>query len=127
MAMKYFAGKSPDYIILETGLGGRLDATNIIRKPAVCVITSIGLDHMEYLGSTYAEIAAEKAGIIKPDVPVVWMRDRNDVAEVIADTVRRHKAISYEINKKNINIIYADDKKIDFHWIICIIVMSALR
>lgn len=98
--MKYFAGKSPDYIILETGLGGRLDATNIIRKPAVCVITSIGLDHMEYLGSTYAEIAAEKAGIIKPDVPVVWMRDRNDVAEVIADTVRRHKAISYEINKR---------------------------
>lgn len=125
--MKYFAGKSPDYIILETGLGGRLDATNIIRKPAVCVITSIGLDHMEYLGSTYAEIAAEKAGIIKPDVPVVWMRDRNDVAEVIADTVRRHKAISYEINKKNINIIYADDKRLIFHWIICIIVMSALR
>lgn len=114
MAMKYFACKSPDYIILETGLGGRLDATNIIRKPAVCVITSIGLDHMEYLGSTYAEIAAEKAGIIKPDVPVVWMRDRNDVADVITDTVLRHKAISYELNKKNINIIYADDKKIDF-------------
>ena len=114
MAMKYFADKSPDYIILETGLGGRLDATNIIKKPALCVITSIGLDHMEYLGNTHAEIAAEKAGIIKPDVPVVWMRDRADVAEVITDTIRRRGAISYEINKKNINIIYADDKKIDF-------------
>ena len=83
MAMKYFAGKSPDYIILETGLGGRLDATNIIRKPAVCVITSICLDHMEYLGSTYAEIAAEKAGIIKPGVPVFFDGSSKKAAEVI--------------------------------------------
>lgn len=57
-------------IILETGLGGRLDATNIC-QPAVCVITSIGLDHQEYLGTTLAAIAGEKAGIIKPGVPCV--------------------------------------------------------
>ena len=60
-----------DYIVLETGLGGRLDATNIVRKPEVCVITRIGLDHCDWLGHTIAEIAAEKGGIIKPDVPVV--------------------------------------------------------
>lgn len=114
MAMKYFAGKNPDYIILETGLGGRLDATNIVKNPAVCIITSIGLDHMEYLGDTHAKIASEKAGIIKAGAPVVWMRDREDVAGVIQSAIDERNAISYEINKNAVNIIYADDKKIDF-------------
>ncbi len=114
MAMKYFSVNNPDYIILETGLGGRLDATNIIDNPAVCVITSIGLDHVEYLGDTYEAIAAEKAGIIKQGTPVVWMRKRGDVAEVIKDAVRRQKAVSYMLSKDDIRILYADDKKIDF-------------
>ncbi len=59
MAMYYFYEKKPDIIILETGLGGRLDATNCIRKPAVCIITEIGYDHMQYLGDTLEEIATE--------------------------------------------------------------------
>ncbi len=65
-----FALRRVDVTVLETGLGGRLDATNIC-EPEVCVITSIGLDHQEYLGPTVAHIAAEKAGILKPDVPAV--------------------------------------------------------
>ena len=69
-ALLEFAERKVDVAILETGLGGRLDATNVC-APEVCVITSIGLDHQEYLGSTLAAIAAEKAGIIKPGVPCV--------------------------------------------------------
>ncbi len=69
-ALLEFAEGKVDLSILETGLGGRLDATNVC-TPEVCVITSIGLDHQEYLGSTLAAIAAEKAGIIKPGVPCV--------------------------------------------------------
>ncbi|MBR1921296.1 MAG: bifunctional folylpolyglutamate synthase/dihydrofolate synthase, partial [Kiritimatiellae bacterium] len=65
-----FARARPDYAVLETGLGGRLDATNVC-CPALCVITRIGLDHCEWLGDTVEKIAAEKAGIVKPGVPVV--------------------------------------------------------
>src|SRR5665213_340977 len=60
-----YARKPADYLLLEVGLGGRLDATNVVAKPAVCVITSIGLDHQQYLGETIQEIAREKAGILK--------------------------------------------------------------
>jgi dihydrofolate synthase/folylpolyglutamate synthase len=59
-----------DYVVLETGLGGRLDATNVVKRPVACAITRIGLDHCDWLGSTIAEIAAEKGGIIKEGVPV---------------------------------------------------------
>ena len=61
MAMVWFEEKGAEYIILETGLGGRLDATNVIRKPALCIITKIGLDHTEYLGDTLEAVAREKA------------------------------------------------------------------
>ncbi len=61
----HFAEKNVDYAVLECGMGGRLDATNVIMKPEVCAITSIGFDHMEILGSTLEQIASEKAGIIK--------------------------------------------------------------
>ena len=70
-AYLYFAEQQPDYIILETGLGGRLDSTNTIEKPLVSVITQVGLDHTAQLGNTIFRIAREKAGIIKPGVPVV--------------------------------------------------------
>ena len=69
-ALLEFAERKVDVAVLETGLGGRLDATNVC-APEVCVITSIGLDHQEYLGPTLAAIAAEKAGILKPGVPCV--------------------------------------------------------
>ena len=71
VAFVLFARHRPDVTILETGLGGRLDATNIISSPLVSVITRIGLDHCDWLGNTHAAIATEKAGIIKPGCPVV--------------------------------------------------------
>ena len=77
MAFDYFASARVDIAIIEVGLGGRLDATNII-KPEVSLITNIGFDHMDLLGNTLAQIAIEKAGIIKHGVPVViseWHRD----------------------------------------------------
>ncbi len=67
----WFAEQGVDYAVLEVGLGGRLDATNVVARPLASVITSIGFDHMELLGNTLAEIAAEKAGIVKPGVPCV--------------------------------------------------------
>ena len=75
LAFNYFANQKVDIAIIETGLGGRLDSTNII-KPEVSVITNIGLDHTELLGSTIQEIAKEKAGIIKNEVPVIIGRDQ---------------------------------------------------
>lgn len=69
--MKFFDEEEAEYIILETGLGGRLDATNSIEHPVLTVITSIGMDHTEILGDTIEKIAAEKAGIIKPGVPLI--------------------------------------------------------
>lgn len=70
MALDWFSGQGVDYVVLETGLGGRLDSTNIV-TPVLSVITNIGLDHCDLLGDTLPEIAFEKAGIIKPKVPVV--------------------------------------------------------
>ncbi|MDZ4815452.1 MAG: folylpolyglutamate synthase/dihydrofolate synthase family protein [Verrucomicrobiota bacterium] len=87
MALEHFAVEKVDFVIWETGLGGRLDATNIV-KPIVSVITTIGYDHMQYLGDTLAAIAGEKAGIIKSGVPVVTgVRDEEalEVIESVAD------------------------------------------
>src|SRR5574344_437025 len=83
MAMYVYKKEKVEYIILETGLGGRLDATNVFRKPLLTVITSIGMDHMEYLGDTIDKIAQEKAGIIKKGVPVIFWGEDSKVAEVI--------------------------------------------
>src|SRR5690606_15503033 len=70
LAFDYFAKEKVDIAIIEVGLGGRLDSTNII-TPEVSVITNIGFDHMQFLGHTLEAIATEKAGIIKPKIPVV--------------------------------------------------------
>ena len=71
VAFALYAREKVDVLVLETGLGGRLDATNVVRRPAVCAITRIGFDHCSWLGDTLPAIAAEKGGIIKPGVPVV--------------------------------------------------------
>ncbi len=74
----YFADQKVDIAIIETGLGGRLDATNVCDRPLVCAITSIGLDHCQQLGNTLVAIASEKAGIIKPQCPVVIAENHSD-------------------------------------------------
>ncbi len=77
-----FQKEKAEYVVLETGLGGRLDATNTIEHPIATVITSISLDHTEILGDTIEKIAGEKAGIIKEGVPVIY-DGRNEEAEKV--------------------------------------------
>ncbi len=72
IGLVYFKQMQCDIVVLETGMGGRLDSTNVIKDPLATVITGIALDHTEYLGDTVEKIAAEKAGIIKPGAPMVW-------------------------------------------------------
>ena len=84
IAFLYFAEKKADFVILEVGLGGRGDSTNVVEKPLISIITSISYDHMDRLGSTLEEIAGEKAGIIKDGVPVVSNVDQREAAAVIA-------------------------------------------
>ncbi|MBV8799715.1 MAG: bifunctional folylpolyglutamate synthase/dihydrofolate synthase [Alphaproteobacteria bacterium] len=85
-AILAFSRHPADALILEVGLGGRYDATNVIRRPAVTVITPVGLDHQEFLGSDIANIAAEKAGIIKKGVPVIVGPQEDRVRDVIERT-----------------------------------------
>ena len=83
VAMLWFAREKCDIVVLEVGMGGRLDATNIISKPEAAVIMNIGLDHMKQLGSTVEEIAAEKGGIIKENCDVVLYQQNDEVENVI--------------------------------------------
>ena len=91
MALKFFAEQHCDLVIWETGLGGRLDATNIV-TPLASVITNIQFDHQAWLGDTLAKIAAEKAGIIKPGVPVITATDEPEALKVIEEAARAQKA-----------------------------------
>lgn len=88
MAFKYFADNDVDFAVVECGLGGRLDSTNII-NPIVSVITSISIDHTEYLGNTIKSITLEKAGIIKPNVPCVTGRLSNYTKGIIRNVCRK--------------------------------------
>lgn len=87
----HFARRGVEYAVLETGLGGRKDPTNIC-TPVLSLITSIGLDHMQYLGSSLAQIAREKAGIIKPGVPVISGTVNPAAREVIRKTAKEKRA-----------------------------------
>lgn len=88
LAFDWFHRQSVHVAAVETGMGGRLDATNVM-IPAVSVITSIGLEHTQYLGSTLDKIAGEKAGIIKPGRPVVVGELPDEAMEVVARTARK--------------------------------------
>ncbi|HEY1718108.1 MAG TPA: folylpolyglutamate synthase/dihydrofolate synthase family protein, partial [Verrucomicrobiae bacterium] len=91
MALKFFAEQKCDLVIWETGLGGRLDATNIV-TPLASVITNIAFDHQQWLGDTLEKIAAEKAGIIKPGIPVLTATDDPSVLAVIEKIAREKNA-----------------------------------
>lgn len=98
MGMSVFEKADTEYIILETGLGGRLDATNAPEKPFLTVITSISLDHTDILGDTIEKIAFEKAGIIKEGVPVFFDGSNQDAAKVIRQIAEEKKAPCREIS-----------------------------
>ncbi|MEY2702050.1 MAG: Bifunctional protein : Folylpolyglutamate synthase and Dihydrofolate synthase [Bacteroidota bacterium] len=100
LAFQYFADQKVDVAIIEVGMGGRLDSTNII-TPLVSVITTIGFDHMQFLGSTLEAIAGEKAGIIKPNVPVI-------IGEYTKETKAVFEAIAMQ---ENATLIFAQDNE----------------
>ncbi|MEK7217008.1 MAG: folylpolyglutamate synthase/dihydrofolate synthase family protein, partial [Chloroflexota bacterium] len=98
-AFMYFAESGATAQVLETGLGGRLDATNVVPNPDVCVITPISFDHTEVLGNTIAAIAAEKSGIVKPAAPVVSAPQLPDAREVIRTRCRAQRAPVVEVGQ----------------------------
>lgn len=91
-ALAAFAEVPADLCIIEVGLGGVLDATNVVSKPAVCVITPVDMDHREFLGDTIAQIAAEKAGILKPGVPAIIARQNDEAMAVIERTATKTRS-----------------------------------
>ncbi len=99
LAFEYFAQKKVDLAVIETGLGGRLDSTNVI-TPLLSVITNIGLDHTQFLGNTLQLVAREKAGIIKPEIPVIIGETQEEVSHVFLDKAR----------ESNSKILFADQQ-----------------
>ena len=109
--------KKADYVLLEVGLGGRLDATNVIARPALTIITPVSLDHEQFLGNTIKQIAGEKAGIIKPFCPVVIGKQNKDALEVITEKAFEQKAPilaqgrEWHIKEAANSILYKDENK----------------
>ncbi len=100
LALLYYGTVSfPDYVVWETGLGGRLDVTNVV-TPVVSIITNVGHDHMDVLGPTLTDIAREKAGIIKSGVPVVTSVSQPEVVQVVEETARARKATVYRAGEQ---------------------------
>lgn len=113
IAMLYYAMKKPDVVILETGLGGRLDSTNAVESPVMTVITSISLDHVAILGDTVEKIAAEKAGIIKHGAPVVYVAGQ-EYSHVIEEKAEAIGIKAAGVEKSQCEIHEIGSKHIDF-------------
>ncbi len=114
MGMLIFEEAQVEYVILETGLGGRLDATNSFERPVLSVITSISLEHTEILGDTVEKIAWEKAGIIKPHIPVVFDANDEKAAEVIREQADKRRSPYFAVSKKMCTICEIKNNFIDF-------------
>ncbi len=117
MAMLVFSKEKPDYCILETGLGGRLDATNAVARKEIAVITHISLDHVEYLGHTLKAIAGEKAGIMQENVPVIYADSCPEVGDVIRERARFLSADLYPVSDIDYRFSKNNNKNIDFSYI----------
>lgn len=104
VAFHYFAQQQVDYLVLEVGVGGLYDATNVIENPIVTCITNIGLDHTDWLGDTHEKIAREKAGIIKPAVPCVTGTEHPGALEVIREAALSHNAVLMEVTEDDYRV-----------------------
>ena len=116
MGMCIFQEAGVSYVVLETGLGGRLDATNAIENPLACVITSISMDHIQYLGDTVEAIAGEKAGIIKKGIPVIYDANRQNTAQVIGETAQGVGAPAYPVRREDFEIREITSSGIEFSY-----------
>lgn len=114
MAMVWFSKKKPDYLILETGMGGRLDATNCVSGKVMTVITRIGFDHTKYLGDTLDKIAANKAGILRKDCPAVILDDPQEAYLSIKKEAERVGAPVITVTSSMWEVISAGENGIDF-------------
>lgn len=114
MAMVYFGEKEPDFCILETGLGGRLDATNSVSRKELSVITHISLDHVEYLGDTVEKIAAEKAGILQAGAKAVFWDTCPETTEVFLGRASELGIFAQSVSEKDISFSNFNGKSIDF-------------
>jgi dihydrofolate synthase / folylpolyglutamate synthase len=115
-AFHLFAQNPADVVLLEVGLGGRLDSTNVIDTPAACVITPVSMDHMDFLGNTLTSIAGEKAAIIKRAVPVISAEQAGEAMAVIEAQAKRMRAPlfaageSWHVNVEHGRLVYSDDR-----------------
>ncbi len=115
-AFHLFAQNPADAVLLEVGLGGRLDSTNVVDTPAACVITPVSMDHMEFLGPTLASIAGEKAAIIKRGVPVVCAEQTPEAMAVIEAQAKLMRAPlfaaneSWHVNVEHGRLVYSDER-----------------
>ncbi len=114
MAMLLFESAAPDYCILETGLGGRLDATNSVARKEISIITRISLDHVEYLGDTTVKIAGEKAGIMQKGTPAVCLETDADVCDVFRRYAKEIGAPLYLVSDTDYELRKIHHKNIDF-------------
>lgn len=114
IAMVLFPERKPDFCILETGLGGRLDATNSVTKKELAVITHISLDHVEYLGNTTVEIAGEKAGIMQAGAGVVFWDSEPAVTAVFEEKATALGTFAHSVSKQDYRFLKIKKKSIDF-------------
>ena len=117
MGMLLFKEAGTEYTILETGMGGRLDATNVIRDPLVTVITSVSMDHTQYLGETVREIAGEKAGILKRGVPVIYDACDPEVCDVIEKKAAETGSPAYPLSRDRNRDIQITEKGTIFRFL----------
>ena len=113
MAVLIFQEEKVEYAVMETGMGGRYDATNAL-NPKICIITAIGLDHMQYLGNTIEEIAREKAGIMKPGVPCVYVDREKTITDLMREEAEKNMAKLCLISEDSIKLNSKRRKVIDF-------------
>ena len=116
MAMLLFKGEEIEYIILETGLGGKLDATNSLDKKALTILTRMGLDHTEYLGNTIEEVALQKAGILRNSTKALYFGADEDLNEVLEQAIADVGAIGQCVDKNLWKDEKFRDKSIDFSY-----------
>ena len=114
IAMVFFQEEAPDYCILETGLGGRLDATNSVSRKELAIITHISLDHVEYLGDTVGKIAGEKAGIMQEGAPVIYWDTCPETTAVFAKRAAELGITAVSVSKNDVSFQNFNRKNIDF-------------
>ena len=116
LSFSYFLEKKCDVVLLETGMGGAMDATNVVKEPFLTVFSSISMDHMEFLGYTLEKIAKEKCGIMKKGVPVVSYFQEPEAEHVIAQCAKEKEAPLYQLDEKDIKKIKYGLNKQSFYY-----------